>query len=339
MVEKFNKKEFMQTLDNAIELIPEAVKLGKELSKKNFRRVFFVSCGAPNRIMMNFEYWIQKIVTDVEVRNYFPAEFIHQNTNSLDKKTLVILGSYSGTTKETVEAADFLKEKPCTTLAITRLAESPLAKKVQHTLLFGKTKSGDYSRFIIAFAFLSSLLEELDKKWDFHEKVLSALPLLPKIFANVIEQSEERIKKDARKLMDKENIYVVGSGPMYGTAYILAKCALTEMLWMPSHPIIGAEFFHGAFEVFNESTPVINLVGIDPSRAEAERVVEFCNKYSKNQIVYDVKDYSLEGIATEVKGIISSIILDAATRRLIDYLAEFKGHDKSQRKYMGKVEY
>ncbi len=339
MIKPFNKEQYIQTLNNAMELIPEAVKLGKELSNKKFKRIFFVGCGAPNRIMLNFEYWIQRIVTKLEVRNYFPAEFIHQNTNSLDAQTLVILGSYSGTTKETVEAADFLKGKPCTTLAITRLPELPLAKKVQYTLLYGETKSGDYSRFIVALAFLSSLLNELDEKWNFHEDVLLSLQVLPQRLADAIEKSEGRMKEDAQKLKDETHIYVIGSGPMYGTAYIMAKCALTEMLWIPSHPVIGAEFFHGAFEVFNESTPVITLVGVDPSRAEAERVVDFCNKYTKKQIVYDTQDYSMEGIAPKVKGIISSIILDAATRRLIDYLADFKEHDKTQRKFMGKVDY
>jgi fructoselysine 6-phosphate deglycase len=339
MVEDFNKDQYIKTLDNAIELIPEAVQLGQDMSKKNFKRIFFVSCGAPNRIMLNFEYWIQKIVTNIEVRNYFPAEFINQNTNALDEKTLVILGSYSGTTKEIVEAADYLKDKSCTTIAITQLADSPLAKKVQHNLLFGKTKSGDYSRVITAFAFLSSLLAELDDKWNFHQEVITSLHNFPEITANVIMQAEEQVKKDAEYLKDKEHIYVIGSGPMYGTAYILAKCALTELVWMPSHPIIGAEFFHGAFEVFNEVTPVIILVGDDPSRPEAERVVKFCKKYTKNPIVYDTRDYSLEGLEPKLQAIFSAVILDAATRRLLDHLLYLKGHDRTLRKYMGKVDY
>ncbi|MEA2071005.1 MAG: SIS domain-containing protein [Asgard group archaeon] len=338
-MEPFNRDSFIQSLQNAIELIPQAEKLGKELSKRNFNRLFFVGCGAPNRIMLNFEYWIQKIVTKLEIRNYFPAEFINQNTNALDDKTLVILGSYSGTTKETIEAAEFLKDKPCTTLAITRLPDLPLAKKVQYTLLFGETKSGDYSRFILALAFLSSFLSEIDPKWNFHKDIISSLQVLPKILADTIEQSEEQVKKDAEFLKDKSNIYVIGSGPMYGTAYILAKCALTEMQWLPSHPIIGAEFFHGPFEVFTSETPVITLVGEDPSRSEAERVVKFCKKYTDNQIIYDARDYLTEEIKPIVKGIISSIVVDAATRRLIDYLAEFREHDKSKRKYMGKVDY
>jgi len=339
MVQKFIKEEFIQTLNKAIEIIPEAVNLGKKLSEKKFNRVFFVSCGAPNRIMFNFEYWIQKIITNLEVRNYFPAEFVNQNTNALDEKTLVILGSYSGTTKETVAAADFLLDKPCTTIAITQTPDLPLAKKAQHTLLFGKTKSGDYSRFIIALAFLSALLSELDNHWDFHEEVLSSLRALPQVLAKAIEQSEERVKKEAQELKDKEHIYVIGSGPAYGTAYILAKCALTEMVWLPSHPIIGAEFFHGAFEVFNDKTPVIIFVGEDPSRPEAERVVEFCKKYTKKPIIYDTRDYSMDGIELKVRGIVSSLLLDAATRRLPDYLAELRGHDKSQRKYMGVIDY
>jgi fructoselysine-6-P-deglycase FrlB-like protein len=47
----------------------------------------------------------------------------------------------------------------------------------------------------------------------------------------------------------------------------------------------------------------------------------------------------MEGIAPKVRGIFSFIIADAASYRLIDYLADIRGHDRKKRRYMGKVDY
>ncbi len=59
---------------------------------------------------------------------------------------------------------------------------------------------------------------------------------------------------------------------MFTTAYVLGVCVLMEMQWMHVSRFIAAEFFHGPFEIVDETVPLILLVGEDPSRPEAERV-------------------------------------------------------------------
>jgi fructoselysine 6-phosphate deglycase len=56
--------------------------------------------------MLTLQYWIGHYSRSLEVRRYFPAEFTAQNPAHLDERTLVALGSKSGTTLD--EAAEFL---------------------------------------------------------------------------------------------------------------------------------------------------------------------------------------------------------------------------------------
>ena len=82
---------------------------------------------------------------------------------------------------------------------------------------------------------------------------------------------------------------------MFTTAYIYAACFLMEMQWMHAFPLSAAEFFHGPFEVFDKETPLVLIMGEDPSRPEAERVLAFCRKYLAEPIIYDSRDFAMLG--------------------------------------------
>ncbi len=121
MAQDFDREGFMQSLASAVEGRLQAAQLGEELGRKGYKRLYFVGCGAPNRLMAMMEYWAQRIAVNTEIRRYFPAEFVNQNPASLDKDTLVILGSRHH--EETVEGGPLpAKTKPCTTVSYRKPA-------------------------------------------------------------------------------------------------------------------------------------------------------------------------------------------------------------------------
>jgi fructoselysine 6-phosphate deglycase len=339
MAVDFDRDAFQKSLAKAMDNLDAAAQLGEELGKKGLNRLYFVGCGAPNRSMAIQEYWAQRIATDLEIRRYFPAEFINQAPASLDENTLVILGSHSGTTKETVEAAQFLSDKPCTTVGVTQKEDSPLAQSVQHAIPYGETLSGYYAAFILTQALSSGFLKETEKDWKLHDKIMSSLKAMPSALADAAEGNDARATEEARIYKDDRIMYVVGAGPMFSTAYVLGVCVLLEMQWMHCHPIVAAEFFHGPFEVVDETVPLILLVGEDPSRPEAERVVRFCKKYTERLMIYDSKDLEMKGIAKEVRPIVAPIVLEAALSRIPAHLAVWHNHPLTTRRYMWKTEY
>ena len=97
----------IQDLEQAKSEIRRADEIGKELAK-NINIIYLIGCGAPNRVMLGIEYWILQLSDSLEIRRYYPAEFMEQKPVKINNKTLFIFGSKSGTTKETVKAAEMI---------------------------------------------------------------------------------------------------------------------------------------------------------------------------------------------------------------------------------------
>jgi fructoselysine 6-phosphate deglycase len=338
MAVDFDRNAFLAALEPAVNSLDQAAQLGKALAQQGFNRLWFVGCGAPNRNMAVIEYWAQQIVVNTEVRRYFPAEFVHQNPAAIDAKSLVILSSHSGTTPEVVAAAEFLQAKPCTTVGITQKTDSPLAQKVQHVLPYGETKSGYYASFMLKLALVSGFLSVQEPGWQDHDGLLASLKNLPGALVAASLQNDARATEDSRIYKDDRIMYLVGAGPMFTTAYVSGVCVLMEMQWMHVQPLVAAEFFHGPFEVVDETTPLIVLVGEDPSRPEAERVVRFCKKYTERLMIYDSRDYEMPGIAPEFRPIFAPFIVEAALSRFNEHLAVWHNHPLTTRRYMWKTD-
>ena len=338
MATDFDRSGFLVGLETASREKDTAVEMGADLARRSPKRLYFVGQGAPNKAMAVVKYWAERTVKDLEVRLYYPAEFVHQDPPTLDQDTVVVLGSHSGTTPETVRAAEFLRDKPVTTVGITQKGDSPLAQAVDCPLLYGESKEGYYAMYLLLQALSSSLLKEREG-WALHDAVISSLDALPGALADAVQASDARAIEEARLYKDDRVFYTVGAGPVFSTAYVFGVCILLEMQWLHCHPVVGAEFFHGPFEVVDETTPLILLLGEDPSRPEAERVVRFCKKYTERLMIYDSAQYEMKGVAPEVRPIVAPFVLQAALERLAEHLAVWHNHPLTTRRYMWKTEY
>lgn len=335
----FDRSDFLKEFEGAEALIPEAEKLGKEIADKKFERLFLTGCGAPHYMMRVLAFWANRNAINTDIRVFHSADLVQQNIDALDEKTLVLLGSHSGTTEETVEAAAFLKKGPALTIAITRDPESPLAQVSDTVLAYGDEKQGYFSSYILAQALVSAFLEKRQGRWKYHQNIMQALPNLPAALADAKAAGMPKSEMIAEKIRDEKVMYVIGAGPMFTTAYVFASCFLMEMQHMHAHAINAAEFFHGPFEVVDKQTPLILLLGEDPCRPQAERVQRFCERFSENFYVYDSREFNMAGIPEEIRPLVGPFIIDAAMTNLVEKLAVLRGHPMTLRRYMGKVDY
>ena len=164
--------------------------LGRSLAPE-IDRVYFVAAGSANRAMLGMQYWIEHYSPSLEVRRYFPAELIAQNPKRLDARTLVVLASKSGTTQETMAAAEWLREKPCRTIGFTQRAEAPLAKLVQRRFIIGETPESFTGLFMAMQSLVGGLLAAKDG-WPLADALLSSLQALPGAIADVAAANEAR---------------------------------------------------------------------------------------------------------------------------------------------------
>ncbi len=336
---EFDQSHFLNQFSGALALLDAAVQAAQQPDYKHIKKIFFVACGAPHHLFLSLEYWAAKVATQLTFHRYFPAELIQHDPALLDADSLVIFGSHSGTTQETVAAANFIQQTSAQSLAFTQSASSPLGTAVDHTIAYGDTEQGYFSAFILAFAFLSAFLSSREPAWTLHRPLMDSLHSLPHALAEAKEMKQAEAMIQAQQLSETQQLYVLGSGPMYCTAYVFANCFLMEMQWMHAHALQAAEFFHGPFEVVEPSTPLLLLIGEDPSRTIAERVHQFTRQYSQHTIVYDAQEFPMTGIAPEIRPMVAPMIVDAAMTNLVEALAVLRGHPMTKRRYMGKVRY
>ena len=176
-------------------------------------------------------------------------------------------------------------------------------------------------------------------KWPLFDKLMKSLEALPEAMADTQLSVEKRAAEDARLLKDDRILYHVASGPMFNTAYVIGVCVLMEMQWMHSVPLEAAEFFHGPFEIVDQNTPLVLMLGEDPSRPLMDRVVRFCKKYTERLFIYDSKDFEMKGIDPAIRPIMAPYIIEAALYRIAVRLAVWHNQPLSTRRYMWKTDY
>ncbi|MFI4994269.1 MAG: SIS domain-containing protein [Hyphomicrobiales bacterium] len=336
MASDIDAQATLQSYEQALSEMDRASALGQKIAG-DIKRVYLVGCGGPNRSMLTVEYWIEHYSRSLEVRRYFPAEFMTLDPKRLDAETLVILGSKSGTTPETTQAAEFLRGRKCQVVAITEKAEAPLAQAVKAPLLMGAS-SGGASLFMILQALVGGLMAAKDG-WELFDPLMSSLHALPQVMVDAALANDKRSAEDARLLKDDRILYHVAAGPTFATAYVWGVCVLMEMQWMHSVALEAAEFFHGPFEIVDQNTPLVLIKGEDPSRPLMDRVERFCKKYTERLFIYDSKDYEMKGVDPRIRPIVAANVLQAPLRRISERLAVWHNHPLTTRRYMWKTAY
>ena len=335
-IKKISEK-IISDLEQAKSEIKRADEIGNELAK-NINIIYLIGCGAPNRVMLGIEYWILQLSDSLEVRKYYPAEFMEQKPVKINNKTLFIFGSKSGTTKETVKAAEMISGKGYKTIAITESKNVPLAKFTDIVLTLGKSDEGHTGMFMILQVLIGSIINQKDK-WKNHKQLIESIYELPKVICKTQEEYEDLCYKHAKHMNNEKILYHLASGPMFTTAYVFSVCILMEMLWIHNYPIEAAEFFHGPFEIVDENTFLLLMLGEDSSRPLMNRVVNFCKKYSNNLIIYDTRDFEMKGINKIIRPIVAPYVLNSVLKRIADHISQMRNHPLTTRKYMWKTEY
>ena len=300
----------------------------RDAVEQGLRNVWFVGAGGSLICSYPAHYLLQQKAS-------FPAFQLQSdelNTSVpalMGPGSLVVLASYTGTTKETVAAAKTAKAAGATVIAAAK-AGSPLAEAADAAF----TGKSDLFELLVAYELLAATGGELDAG-----SLDQALTALPGAVRDAVEQAETQLADIAQAFKDEPITYVLGSGPSYGWAYGLAMCFLQEMQWKHAAAFNTGEFFQGAFEMVDDDTAVLLWLGDDASRPMAERGKSFLDKYCKKAQYVDVRDLTLPGIPAEVRPHVSSIVVGALANRLAQHYESVRGHDLEQRRYMFKVEY
>ncbi len=316
------------------------------LNSKSVKHVFFVACGGSLSIMHPAKFLMDQhssLPSDV----YNAAEFTARAPRSLDKNSLVILCSMTGTTKETTAAAEFARSKGAATIGLTVEPASPLGRAVDHVVGFEApyttgvpidAKNSNYSRIYQIVMGLIALTGGEDLTETLIDSLYALQPTIDRAqaaFASIFEDYAPRFAK-------KDVIYTVASGASFGAAYSFAICVLMEMQWINSQAIHANEFFHGPFEVLDKDRAFILMKGLDSTRPLEERADEFLHRFgsAENILVLDAEKLDLSGIDPIFRGNVVPLIFFDSLWRFAYKIADLRKHKMLEgRRYMKKIVY
>ena len=321
----------VDTVDKLTAAVGERAAIAKAIEPlvgSGLRNVYFVGAGGSIICSYPAHYVLQQhgSIPAFQVQS---DELNSSVPRLMGPGSLVVLASYTGKTKETVQAAHTAKATGATVIAAAKEG-SPLAEAAD-VAFAGKS---DVFELLVAYAVLEAVGTDLDSA-----AVQATLDALPSAVLSAVQESETLLADIANEFKDEPITYVLGSGPCYGWAYGLAMCFLQEMQWKHAVAFNTGEFFQGAFEMVDDDTAVLLWLGDDATRPMAERGKRFLETYDKKARYVDVRDLTLPGIPADFRGDVSGIVVGALANRLAQHYESLRGHDLEQRHYMFKVDY
>ncbi|OLS37275.1 SIS domain-containing protein [Bacillus sp. MRMR6] len=332
----FDVERYLTIQNGALSLKDEFDQVIDSVVEKGLENVFFVGTGGAAILMRSAEY-ILKTHSKLPVYTEISSELMLMDHQHLGEHSLVILPSLSGTTKETVEAAAFCREKGAVTISLVGHAATPLAMGTDYTFINYAADDTSCESFYIQSYLLAFRLMYKRNEFPVYQQFVEEMRHLPNALLTVKEEVEPRAAEFARKHKDTPYHILSGTGIDWGQTYYYSMCILEEMQWIKTRPVHASDFFHGTLELVEEDTSIILLKGEDRTRPLAERVERFAEHYSKEVTIFDTKEYPLEGISEGLRSLVSPIVFAALLERVSCHLEEQRDHPLTTRRYYKKV--
>lgn len=335
--EKTKREIYVESIEHGVKQRPYIEKAVGDLLRKKIKNIFLVGCGGSLAVMSPIRY-IMDIESELPAYEYNASEFLAVKPCKFQSGSLMITSSYTGTTKETVAAAEYAKEKGASIIAFVGKLDSPLGRLADFAFENDATAGVTDSKLIMLYQILFNIIKTTDAYPDY-EEWMKTMELLPRVLDEAKEAAHAKAEAFAQTYKDEKFFFVTGSGAGWGEAYSYANCILEEMQWIYAQPVHSGEFFHGAFEMLTEESPIIVMQGEDLTRPLGDRVMDFVAKYTKKIIHVDTKDYELSGVPERFRGYLTPIVLSAVMSVYSDHLEAVRNHPLSTRRYMFQVEY
>ena len=219
-----------------------------------FEEVVFVGCGtAYHAALIGANYFRKQL--NIKARAEVASEFIYSKPLFASEKMLFIFVSQSGETADTLMAALMAEERGATTIALTNVLYSSLAKKTDYVLpvcagpeiAVASTKA--YVCQLSAIYMLTSYLRNFEGyEVDFYGEVL-------KLADKALSFDMEKIERIAEEIKDSTTPLFIGKDLDFTTA-MEASLKLKEVSYINATNYSSGELKHGFLALVEEGTPL-----------------------------------------------------------------------------------
>lgn len=334
----FDEPRFLRIQSGAAELAQRFDQVIADCLKAGAESVFFLGTGGAAILMQPACQLLQR-------RSRFPAfldmtaELAITGSANMTAKSIVIMPSLSGTTKESVALLVKVKEIGATVLTLVGHAETPLGKGGDHAFVnFAEDDTSCESFYLQSLLIALSIMKHRGELSNY-DQIVSELQSLPKLLLEVKRAYEPKAEAFAKLLAGSDFHIITGAGNAWPEAFYYGMCILEEMQWIRTRPVHASDFFHGTLELVEPGVSVILFKGEDECRPLAERIENFVPSYSDKLAVLDTAAFELPGVSQEVRRLVSPILLATVLERISAHLEVMRNHPLTTRRYYKRVAY
>ncbi|MDG4876956.1 SIS domain-containing protein [Mesorhizobium sp. WSM4935] len=334
----FDEARFVRIQSGAVALRERIDAVVAQCLATGAQNIFFLGTGGAAILMHPAAQLLQR-------RSGFPAfvditaELQLAQSVHLTDKSIVVLPSLSGTTKESVALLSRIKEIGATVITLVGHEETPLGKGGDHVFVNFAEDDTSCESFYLQSLFIALAVLKHRGELVESERIIAELAQLPRLLLEVKRGYEKEAAGFARKLAASDYHIITGAGNVWPQAWYYGMCILEEMQWIRTRPVHASDFFHGTLELVEKDVSVVLLKGEDSARPLADRVEKFAPTYTDKLTVLDTADFELPGISPDVRALISPIVLATALERVSAHLEVIRNHPLTTRRYYKRVAY
>ena len=225
--------------------------------------IYIFACGSAYHAGVVAQYLIEDLA-GVNVRVELASEFKYRSYK-MNPKSLAIVISQSGETKDTYEAMLKAKEQGVKTLAICNVKGSTITRDADFNaytyagpeIAVATTKAYSCQLIVLYLFALFLARTKYSIKKDEYYKLISEVKEIPSKVAQVIK-CKKQVQKLSARFTEKENVFFIGRGIDYAVC-MEGSLKLKEITYINSNAYAAGELKHGTISLIEKGVAIIAI--------------------------------------------------------------------------------
>ncbi|QIR86988.1 SIS domain-containing protein [Paracoccus sp. AK26] len=334
----FDEARFLRIQKGAVDLAPRIDhEIGAAIAD-GARNLYFLGTGGVAYLMEPAVQLLQR-KSSFPVFKDFPAELVLTGSANLTDKSIVVMPSLSGTTRESVAMLNKVKEVGAKIITLIGHADTPLGLGGNPALVnFAEDDTSSESFYLQSLLVALSVMKAKGELPNY-DALVAELATVPAALVQAKAAFEPRAEEFAQIIAGSDYHMFTGAGNMWPEALYYATCILEEMQWIRTRPVHASDFFHGPLELIDTGVSLVLFRGEDAYDPLAVRVEEFAKRYTDKLTVINTADYCPRDLSPELRALLSPAFMATLMERLSAYLEVMRDHPLVTRRYYKRVAY
>ncbi|MGB3339494.1 MAG: SIS domain-containing protein [Devosia sp.] len=334
----FDEERYLGIQRGALALAPKIDAAIAKAVAGGAENLFFLGTGGVAYLMEPAVRFLQRNSTFPVFKDY-PAELVLTESRNLTARSIVVIPSLSGKTRESVAMLNRLKQIGAKIITLVGYADTPLGLGGDPALVnFAADDTSSESFYIQSLLVALSIMKARGETTEY-DAIVGEMAVLPEAFVAAKKTFEPKAEDFARIIAGSDYHMFTAAGNMWPAANYYATCILEEMQWIRTRPVHASDFFHGPLELIEKGVSLILFKGEDECAELADRVTAFAVQYTEKLTTIDTSDYTPKTASPRIRAMFAPAFMATILERLSAHLEEMRSHPLVTRRYYNRVAY